>query len=112
MLPQRRNRALRMVLLAGAILFTACNRADKKTPGSSAQAFDTLRFEEAAEKSGLNFRHEAGNRGHYYMRESMGSGVALFDYNNDGKLDAYFLNGRPKDTTAAEAGKFRNRLFR
>jgi len=50
-------------------------------------------FEEAGEMSGLVFRHYTGGTGAHYLPEIMGSGVALFDYDNDGDLDVYLLQG-------------------
>src|SRR5207247_2392571 len=53
-------------------------------------------FIDITEKSGLNFVHDAGPLGKYFMPESMGSGAALFDFDNDGRLDIYLLqNGGP-----------------
>jgi hypothetical protein len=40
--------------------------------------------------------HDAGPIGNYFMPQIMGSGAALFDFNNDGRLDIYLLqNGGP-----------------
>jgi hypothetical protein len=44
--------------------------------------------------------------------ETMAGGVAVFDYNNDGKLDLFFANGADIDTLMKSSPKYSNRLFR
>ncbi len=57
-------------------------------------------FEEVTAKSGLDFIHDAGPVGSYFMPQSIGSGGALLDFNNDGLLDLYLIhNGGPKGKT-------------
>jgi len=50
-------------------------------------------FRDVASEVGLNFHHSIGATGEYFMPEIMGAGVALFDYDNDGDLDVYLLQG-------------------
>ncbi len=38
---------------------------------------------------GLHFQHVASHTSRKYLIETMGSGVALFDYDNDGRLDIF-----------------------
>ena len=45
--------------------------------------------------TGITFRHTDGSSGRRYIVESMTGGAALFDYDDDGDLDIYFLNGAP-----------------
>lgn len=49
-------------------------------------------FQDATEKAGLSFRHESGTEEKDYIIEVNGSGLGLFDYDNDGDLDIYFVN--------------------
>jgi hypothetical protein len=50
-------------------------------------------FVEAAAATGLVFTHDNGAKGNYYLPEMMGAGVALFDYDNDGDLDVFLVQG-------------------
>ncbi len=60
-------------------------------------------FEDIAEKSGLaKFHHQMGTPQKQFIIETVGSGVGLLDYDNDGWLDIYLVNG---STYEAEAGK-------
>ena len=60
-------------------------------------------FEDITKLAGLDkFRHRSGSPEKVSILETMGSGVALFDYDNDGWLDIYLLNG---STVAAMRGK-------
>ncbi|MBI3470307.1 MAG: CRTAC1 family protein [Candidatus Solibacter usitatus] len=71
------------------------------------------RFRDVAAETGLDFRHFPGAGGQFYMPEIMGAGVALFDYDNDGDLDVFLVQGMPLDGSAAPAGVLLgNRLFR
>ncbi len=59
-------------------------------------------FEDVTKEAGITFRHETGATGRLHYPEIMASGVILFDYDGDGDLDIYFLNGnyladRPPD---------------
>ena len=50
-------------------------------------------FEEIAERSGLNFVSDSSPTPNKNQPETMVAGVALFDYDNDGYLDVYVVNG-------------------
>ena len=46
-------------------------------------------------ETGIDFVHTDGGGGRKYIVEYVASGLATFDYDNDGLIDIYFLNGRP-----------------
>jgi len=50
-------------------------------------------FKEVAEHVGLNFQHYNGMTGKFYLPEITGSGGALFDFDNDGDLDCFLVQG-------------------
>lgn len=50
-------------------------------------------FEDVAAKSGVRFEHPSSATSQKYLPEAMGSGVAMLDYNNQGLLDLFFING-------------------
>ena len=52
-------------------------------------------FVDITATSGIHFRHMASHTSKKYLPETMGAGVALFDYDNDGRLDIFLVNGAP-----------------
>ena len=76
------------------------------------------RFVDITTKSHVSFAGQASHTSKKYLLETMGSGVALLDYDNDGLLDIFFVNGAPlADPTPKgaipqkTAPKYWNRLF-
>ncbi|PYV39731.1 MAG: hypothetical protein DMG06_22365 [Acidobacteria bacterium] len=58
-----------------------------------------LVFKDASKSTGLDFQHFIGATGAYYPPEIMGSGIAILDYDGDGDLDVYLLQGTLLDKT-------------
>src|SRR5215213_11440003 len=60
-------------------------------------------FEDVTDKTALaSFRHRSGGAAKDYILDTPSGGVAIFDYDGDGKPDVYLLNG---STIAAVQGK-------
>ncbi len=72
----------------------------------------TIRFEEIASRSGLNFTTENSPTPNKNQPETMVAGVAVFDYDRDGDLDVYFTNGAAIPSLKKDSEKHKNRLFR
>jgi hypothetical protein len=60
----------------------------------------------------LPFRLEVNESPARNMPETMGGGVAVFDYNGDGRPDIFFTNGADLATLKKSSPKYYNRLFR
>ena len=61
--------------------------------------------------TGITFRHTDGGSGQRYLVEVYTAGLACFDYNQDGLIDIYFINGAPLKGADTKA-RPRNALYR
>jgi len=52
-------------------------------------------FVDVTSRLGINFQYRSAHTSRKYLLETMGAGVALFDYDNDGRLDIFLVNGAP-----------------
>jgi hypothetical protein len=92
------------VLLALVVvpLFLAPKAAGRQPPGP--------RFTDITEQAGVTFKHVSSPEKRYIV-ESMSGGVALFDYDNDGRLDIYLVNSLTVDLLKSK-GKTKSILYR
>src|SRR5262252_10565787 len=100
------SRAFRAIVLL--LLLAACRKQEAVKPAPSMPPRPTpvpsARFEEKASDMGIGFTHVNGARGDKWMPETMGGGVAVIDYDGDGRPDLLFVSGCywPGDPRAKE----------
>jgi hypothetical protein len=80
-------------LLSLSLVFLAAGTALSQSPNSAPVV--QPRFSDVTSALGIHFQHFASHTSKKYLLETMGSGVALFDYDNDGRLDIFAVNGAP-----------------
>jgi hypothetical protein len=103
-----RFRQLGHGIVIGAIFFCLLGA----TPAPEVQ------FADITQASRIGFKHESSATSNKYLVETMGGGVALLDYDNDGRLDIFFTNGAKIDDPMPDGKlpdksdpKFWNRLY-
>ncbi|MEQ8768712.1 MAG: CRTAC1 family protein [Planctomycetota bacterium] len=115
-------RAAWWLLILGPWVFTACGsqsddkdlgKADVQPKAESRTAPQSpLRFRDVTEEAGLaSFLPQTGSSGRRYMVETLGSGLGWLDYDGDGFLDLYLVNGAALPGAELSPPP-RNRLFR
>ena len=68
-------------------------------------------FTDVTSQAGIHFKHSSAATGRKYLVETMGSGCAFLDYNNDGRMDIYMVNGAPLPGFSSTQ-KISNALYR
>ena len=130
------KRAPALLLAAAASLPCASAQTQEQQPARAGRSYDTgaparrpappapqqpspVTFADVTAQTGISFRHAASPTSQKYLPETMGGGVALFDYDNDGRLDIFFTNGAalqdpmPKGASPDKRDpKFWDRLYR
>lgn len=90
----RRKFQLAMVGLCFVIGAWRLTRAQSTKETSTGKIIPVAgKFTDITRQSGVDFLHRASHTQKKYLLETMGSGVALFDYDNDGRLDLFLVNG-------------------
>ena len=71
---------------------------------SSAQKKNVI-FTDITKKAGITFKYTFGDNSYKNIIESSGSGITIFDYNNDGLMDLYLMNGTYLEGISDPGGK-------
>src|SRR3954463_13202259 len=94
-------------LIASAPLALLSQVSSSTAQTSGATGGSRLRFAYEA----IDFKVDSDETPEHHAPETMAGGVAVFDYNNDGKLDIFFTNGANIDTLQKDSAKYSNHLF-
>jgi hypothetical protein len=113
--------ALLALLTAGLVWYTkqkpgslrAGLLSDPVSPERMQAEVPVARFRDITSEAGIRFIHSNGAYGDKLLPETMGSGVAFFDFDNDGDQDLLFVNGtdwpwKRATNTAPTAALYRN----
>jgi hypothetical protein len=92
---------LALAAVAGGGLWRAADRPS-----------EPIRFEDVAGRAGIDFILRNSATPEKHQIETMLGGVAVFDYNNDGRPDIYFVNGASVPGLLKTGPEFHNRLYR
>ena len=98
------------LLVAAGLALVVAGRFWPKPPNPSPEP--PLRFTDVTDQADITFRHVNGATGQKLLPETMGSGVAVLDYDRDGRPDLFFVNSRPwpgQPTETATQALYRNK---
>jgi hypothetical protein len=109
-------RLVSSLLVLTSLFFALPDRQASKIPDQPKSI--PGKFTDATAALGLHFQYLSSHTAKHYLPETMGAGVALFDYDNDGRLDIFLVNGAPitdptaKGSIPQKSGpQYWNRLF-
>ena len=74
-------------------------------PASLVAQNQNITFREVSKQAGINFKYTIGDYSYVNILESSGSGITVFDYNNDNLMDIFMMNGTWIDGVSDAGGK-------
>ena len=105
----------RLLLIALGVFAAQLASTQTQSPPSAGSAES---FIDVTQRLGVNFQYRSSHTSRKYLLETMGAGVGLFDYDNDGRLEIFLVNGAPladptpKGTVPQKAdSQYWNRLY-
>jgi enediyne biosynthesis protein E4 len=91
----------------------ACTLAADHTPRqANSAAAPSIRLRDVAASAGLQFTYQHSPSPEKHLIESTPGGLAVFDYNNDGRADVFLTNGAETPGLRKSSATYANRLFR
>lgn len=87
------TKPIALSLIACLAAFSGMSANDLSRSDKSLPASPSLTFEDVAAEAGLDFQHFSGSPEKQYILESMSGGVAWIDFDRDGWMDLYLVNG-------------------
>jgi len=96
-----------LLLFCTVAAFSSAQNGPPSTGALKPVADGPIRFAFQA----IDFKLDSNESPEHHAPETMEGGVAVFDYNNDGKLDIFFANGADLKTLKKDSPKYYNRLF-
>ena len=103
-----RGVAVHVALVAAVGTMSIGARIDQRSNSQSS----SVRFRNIAATAGLRFTHNFTATGSKYFVDSAPGGLAVFDYNGDGRPDIFFTNGAATPSLQKTSDLYANRLYR
>jgi len=94
-----------------AVLFVQALPLRSQAPTAVASSASPIRFQDIAQSAGITFVTNNSPTANRNEPETMGGGVALLDYDGDGYLDIYAVNGAAIPSLKKEGTQYENKLY-